>query len=275
MASYFAIKNSGGNIIIDDTTTVMQVLAATKTVTMNNPVSNSIDSKDGVKPFAPYSQTVALDILGGADLRGHIAALENGLVNSITIYRIVGADMNNPPYALVTAAKWSDTTPTVKVGLNAHDTAAFSAQVVWLKLDPYNVPLPNTNFLARNEQLDITFDAALGYVHHVATKRAKIAVTSAGDFSVQMADINGLGLDTSRLFLRTRGIPRVSQWDGLGSTAYRVGYRSFIPRLRVTNGIVYVDFKRWVPYGYTGTIAQIYFPTYDISVYYIPAIKSF
>lgn len=275
MARYLEISNAAGKVVADDETMLIQVIAATKVAPLTNFTANTVTSQDGGKPIAAYSAGYYIDKYNGLDLKGHIAALKQGETNLIQAYRMVDVDLANPPYAYVSGTGWSDTRDFVNLVANTYDTTPCSAQVVWLKLDPYNVAMPDSSMLAFNANGDITFDIALGYVHHIATKRAKIAVTTIGDFSVQIADISGLGVDISRLFLRCRGVPRVSQWDGLGSFAYRVGYRSFVPRLRVTNGIVYVDFKRWVPYGYTGSIAQIYVPTYDISVYYIPAIRSF
>lgn len=274
MARYLEIRNAAGNMIVDDESGIIQTMALTKILNYDSPVREHIDSRDGLKPFAPYAQNYLLDRF--SEIRGHTDPIKSGSgVNLIRIYRVLG-DIANLPYAYMYAAYWTDTQPKVIAKVSSIAQTPFQFQCAWLKLDPYNIPRPDSALLAYNEDGDITFDSALGYVHHVASKTAVVDVRGIGDFSVMMADISGLGLDTSKLFLRCNGIPRLSQWEyGASTNFYRVGYRSFVPRLRVTNGIVYVDFKRWVPYGYNGNYAEIYQPNYSISVYYIPAVRSF
>ena len=274
MARYLEIRNAAGNMVIDDESGIIQVMALTKVLQYTGPVREAIDTRDGFKPFAPYAHDYLLDRF--TEVKGHTDPLHvSSGINLVRITRVLG-DITNPPYAYIYAAYWSDTQPKIIAKASAMNQIPFEFQCAWLKLDHYNTPRPDSSLLAYNEDGDITFDSALGYVHHVASKTAVVDVRGIGDFTVMMADISGLGLDTSKLFLRCNGIPRLSQWEyGASTNFYRVGYRSFVPRLRVTDGIVYVDFKRWVPYGYNGNYAEIYQPNYSISVYYIPAVRSF
>ena len=274
MARYLEIRNAAGNMVVDDESGIIQVMALTKVLQYTEPVLEAIDTRDGFKPFAPYAQDYLLDRF--TEVKGHTDPLHaSSGINLVRITRVLG-DITNPPYAYIYAAYWSDTQPKIIAKASAMNQIPFEFQCAWLKLDHYNTPRPDSSLLAYNEDGDITFDSALGYVHHVASKTAVVDVQGIGDFTVTMADISGLGLDTSKLFLRCNGIPRLSQWEyGASTNFYRVGYRSFVPRLRVTDGIVYVDFKRWMPYGYGGNYAEVYQPNYSLSVYYIPAIRSF
>lgn len=273
MARYLDIRNENGSLVIDDESTVIQTLALTRNVLFNGFSANPISSTDGYKPPAPYSKTLYLNPF--TEIYGHRNALRTDTAQiSMLAYRVYG-DVGNLPYAYIASSdKWSDASPAVT--LTAHTLGAdFWAQAVWLSLEPYNVPLPNTAFIAYNGSGQITFDAALGYVHHIASMTGKINVAGQGsNFSIAVKNIAGLGLDVSKLFVVMRSSPRVAQWEGSGNF-YRVGYRSFIPRLRVTDNVIYMDFGIWMPYSYTGTIAQSYNPTYNFSIYYIPSIRAY
>ena len=275
VARYLEIRNAAGNMIVDDETRNIQILALSKVLEFRNPTQNTVTTTDGWKPAAPFSKDLVLDKFN--DLRGFVDHMLPSQAPNIRVYRVFG-DIGNLPHAYVTGGAYAnqDGSTYHKVFASSMTNTPFQYQCAWLKLDPINIPRPDSALIAYNENGEITFDSALGYVHHIATKTAKFDVTSSGDFSVQMANISGLGLDVSKLFLRCEGVPAVSQWQwGSSSNFFRVGYRSFMPRLRVTNGVVYVDFKRWMPYDYTGTIAEIYMPKYSLSVYYIPAVRSF
>lgn len=274
VARYLEIRNAAGNMIVDDETRNIQILALTKVLEFSNPTQNNINTTDGWKPLAPFTKEPILDKFN--DLRGFVDHMLPSQPK-VDVYRVFG-DIGDLPYAFITggAYNYQDGITTHKVFVNSMSNTPFQYQCAWLKLDPINIARPDSALITYNENGEITFDSALGYVHHIATKTAKFNVTSSGDFSVQMADISGLGVDVSKLFLRCETVPAVSQWQwGSSSNFYRVGYRSFIPRLRVTNGVIYVDFKRWMPYNYTGSIAEIYRPKYSLSVYYIPAVRSF
>lgn len=272
VAKYLEIRNLAGNMLIDDESRAIQIMARTSTLTMDNPTYIDVGSQDGYKPPCPYTQVKQLD---STQIAGHDAGLKmvSGQYEQalVLVYRVLN-DMNDPPYAYLQASGWTDTQSTT-VTMWGREQQAYTAQCVWLSLEAYNTHLPGTACVAYDAQGNITFDAALGYVHHIATKSEVINVTGSDSFSVMVKDISGLNLDTSKLFLRMMAFPRVAQWQGSGNY-YRVGYRSFIPRLRVTNNIIYVDFTRWVAKDYTGSIAAIYNPTYSFSVYYIPGIRS-
>lgn len=277
VAKYFEVRNAAGNLVIDDESSVIQVLARTGTLTMNQPVSMPVFSDDSYKPPCPYQQVINLNLV--TEIKGHANGLKyevNSAVQinavSIVAYRIFG-DITNPPYVFPTAGGWDDKRQNIIVNLGSYGTQNYTMQVVFLSLKPYNLPLPGTALVAYDSDGNIAFDAALGYVHHIASKSAVFNVAATGSFTVMVKDISGLGLDTSKLFLRILRVPAISQWQGSGN-AYRVGYRSFIPRLRVTDNIIYVDFVCWIPLGYAGSIAQVYNPSYSFSVYYIPGIRS-
>ena len=275
VARYLDIRNENGSLVIDDESTVIQTLALTRNVLFSSFNANAINSMDGWKPAAPYTQTLSLNPF--TEIYGHRNAVKNDSSSiKIVAYRIFG-DLGNLPYAAISASNWSDANPAVTLTANALGNGAFWAQAVWLSLEPYNVPLPNTAFVAYNASGQITFDAALGYVHHIASMTGKINITSqSSNFSIAVKNIAGLGLDVSKLFIVMRGFPRVAQWQwGSSNNFYRVGYRSFVPRLRVTDNVIYVDYGIWMPYDYTGAIAATYNPTYNFSIYYIPSIRSY
>ena len=273
MAKYLEIRNENGLLQIDDESSVIQTLALTKNLSFSQFVANAIDTTDSYKPPSPYQGN--MNISPFTDIYGHKNAIRSdSLSKKMLAFRVFG-DISNPPFAYVSAGLWTDENPQIPIYSLANQTTPFTAQLVWLSLEPYNVPLPNTVFVAYNEIGEITFDAALGYVHHIASKTGTINVASqSSSFSIMVKDISGLGIDTSKLFLVMRGSPRVSQWQGSGNF-YRVGYRTFTPRLRVTNNVIYVDFGIWMPYSYTGSIALIYNPGYNFSIYYIPSIRSY
>lgn len=273
MAKYLAIKNDNGNLVIDDESSIIQTLALSKTITSGVFNASSINSTDGYKPPSPYWYGTGVGVM--TDIYGHKDPLKvDNPTNTMMAFRVIG-DLSNPPYGYIGWSKWSDASPLVALTCYTLANTEFKAQVAWLGLEPYNKPLKNTAFVAYDELGNITFDAALGYVHHIATRFVKINVAGqSSNFTVQVMDLSGLGLDVTKLFLCIRSLPRVAQWEGSGNF-YRVGYRSFIPRLRVTNNILYVDFGIWMPYPYTGSIAAIYSPAYHFSIYYIPSVKSY
>lgn len=273
MAKYLEIRNENGLLQIDDESSVIQTLALSKNLSFSNFNASPIDSTDSGKPPSPYQLSMNLNPF--TDIYGHRNALKTDSTPAkMFAFRIIG-DISNLPYAYFSYSQWTDANPQILVYCFANQNTPFTAQLVWLSLEPYNVPLPNTAFIAYNEIGEITFDAALGYVHHIASKTGKINVASQGSsFSIAVKDISGLGIDTSKLFLVMRGAPRVAQWEGSGNF-YRVGYRTFTPRLRVTDNIIYVDFGIWMPYSYTGSIALTYNPGYNFSIYYIPSIRSY
>lgn len=273
MAKYLEIRNENGLLQIDDESSVIQTLALSKNINYTQFIANAVDTTDSYKPPSPYQCNIYINPF--TDIYGHENVLKADSTSAkMFAFRIIG-DISNPPYAYFSYSTWTDANPQILVYGFANQNTPFTAQLVWLSLEPYNVPLPNTAFVAYNEIGEITFDAALGYVHHIASKTGKINVASqSSSFSIMVKDISGLGIDTSKLFLVMRGAPRVAQWQGSGNS-YRVGYRTFTPRLRVTNNVIYVDFGIWMPYDYTGSIAAIYNPGYNFSIYYIPSIRSY
>lgn len=280
MAKYFEITNDNGRLLVDDESSVIQVLASTKTDSISAYMTNSIDSTEGYKPLAPYTAGRGYPIVGNnKSVYGHIDALDKNNTDLKTFAYRVDGDISNPPYVHGTYSSYSVGTETPMVSLNFHTLAnkAFNVQAVWLTVLPQKKKLKDSALVVYDENGGITFDSALGYVHHIATKSAKFNIQSqTASFTVKVADITGLGLDTSKLFLSMRsGVPAVAQWESRGSNQYRVGYRSFIPRLRVTNNIIYVDFGIWIPKPYTGRIGLIHRPAYSFSVYYIPNLKPY
>ena len=273
MAKYLEIRNENGILQIDDESSVIQTLALSKNLSFSNFNASPIDSTDSGKLPSPYQLSINLNPF--TDIYGHRNALKADSISAkMFAFRIIG-DISNPPYAYFSQNVWTDANPQIPITCWSNQNIPFTTQLVWLSLEPYNTPLPNTAFIAYNQIGEITFDAALGYVHHIASKTGTINVASqSSSFSIMVKDISGLGIDTSKLFLVMRGSPRVAQWQGSGNS-YRVGYRTFTPRLRVTNNVIYVDFGIWMPYDYTGSIAAIYNPGYNFSIYYIPSIRSY
>lgn len=275
MANYFQVTNANGNLLIDDESNVMQILGITKKMNITTSAVNTFNTLDGWKAISKYYASFLIYATDETnDVYGNKKGLKVGAVNTLYAFRIFG-DISNPPYCQIAGGKYGDdVSRAMTISAYGLVDSSFQAQVAWISLDPYDEPTPNTPLVVYGADGKITFDAALGYVHHLATVNTRFNVQGqSSNFTIKVMDLSGLGLDYSKLFFSMPiSVPRVSQWQGSGN-AFRVGYRSFIPRLRVTDNILYVDFGIFMPYNYTGNIAAVYYPSYYFHIFYLPNVR--
>lgn len=262
MSNYFEIRNNNGLLLVSEQSQTMQITSIVNfNVTSFN--SNPIDNKYGYKPISPF---VGYSPYLDADVRGHKTTVGMGL----NAFRLFG-DVENLPYIL--AQREITTEGNLRVRINSMGTQKAIGQTAYVSYGPLSKSLDNTGLVIYGEdEQSILFDASLGYVHHIASYQAKVNVISGGDFSVLLRDLTGLGLDYSKLFVHISDNPRVNLLD-LNSNFYRIGYRCFGSRIRVTANKLYLDVTRWVPYSYGKYIDEFYFPMLRVMVFYVPNIK--
>lgn len=262
MASYLNIINDNQKLIISDTLNIMQPVRSIKG-TINSFTANPVSSTYGVRPLAPYTG-VASEYSTSTFVNSDSAFLA---------YRIIG-DVGNLPYSRVFISENDPVNNRFKLGSHSRVNTPFEAQVVNISYGALQNPLENSGLVAYNEQEQLVFDASLGTVHHLGSINVKLNVSSDGDKSYLVKDLTGLNLDPARIFMATRSIPMVSfvEFRG-GNSQYRSGWRTWIPRYRVTGNNLYFDLQRWLALDYTGSLDQVYQPIFAASLYYLPNIR--
>ena len=262
MASYLNIINDNQKLIISDTLNIMQPVRSIKG-TIDTFTANPVSSTYGVRPLAPYSgvsSQYSTSTFVGSDA-------------AFMAYRIIG-DVGNLPYSRVFVKESDTANNSFKLGSHSRATTPFETQVVNLSYGALHNPLENSGMVAYNEQERLIFDASLGTVHHLGSINVKLNVGSDGDKSYLVKDLTGLNLDPARIFIAIRSVPMVSFVEfRSGGSQYRSGWRTWIPRYRVTGNNLYLDLQLWNALNYTGSFDQVYQPIFAASLYYLPNIR--
>lgn len=260
--NYFEIRNDNGILLVSDQSQTMQV---TRLINFNvtSFTSNPIDNQYGYKPIAPY--TGYMPYMQN-DVKGHKTTVGRAL----NVFRILG-DMENLPYILTGTQSLAD--GSLRVVVNSMSTQAVKGQTGNISYGPLSKSLDGTGVaIYAEDEKSILFDASLGYVHFIASYQAKVNVVSGGGFSVLLKDLTGLGLDYSKLFVHINDNPRVNLLE-INGDLYRIGYRCFGSRIRITNHKLYLDVTRWMPYSYGNYIDEHYFPMLLVMVFYVPNVR--
>lgn len=231
--------------------------------TIDTFTANPVSSTYGARPLAPYSgvsSQYSTSTFVGSDA-------------AFMAYRIIG-DVGNLPYSRVFVSESDTVNNSFKLGSDSRVNTPFETQVVYISYGALHNPLENSGMVAYNEQEQLVFDASLGTVHHLGSINVKLNVGSDADKSYLVKDLTGLNLDPARIFIAIRSIPRVSFVEfRAGNSQYRSGWRTWIPRYRVTGNNLYLDLQRWLALNYTGSLDQVYQPIFAASLYYLPNIR--
>lgn len=270
MAKYLEIRNSNNNVVIDDESMVIQLTSATPTFTIPSGefVAQSVDSTESM--YRPSGSHIAFHSYNWSEMRSPNV---DG-IQARSAYRVLGTQQKSNPYG--TFAFDVDRNDASKGIATFTGGAATEVKVqgILLNIAEHKRPMDNAGLVIFDSDNNVLFDAARGFVYHLASRSAKIAVGSAGSFSVKVMSLAGMGIDPDKLFLASRIQPRASMWqtNSSNSNLYRVGYHCYIPRLRVESDILYVDYMKWSPKDYYGSYSAIYTPMYAFSIYYVPDI---
>lgn len=262
VASYFEIRNDNGLLLVSDQSQTMQV---TRLVNFNvtSFTSNPVDTQYGYKPIAPYTGYMPYT---QSDVRGH----KTTVGRTLSAFRIFG-DLENLPYILTSTQSIAD--GSVRVVVNSMSTQAVKGQIAYVSYGPLSKTLDGVGLAVYAEdEKSVLFDASLGYVHYIATYQAKVNVINGGGFSILLKDLTGLGLDYSKLFVHISDNPRVNLLE-INRNLYRIGYRCFGSRIRITNHKLYLDVTPWIPYAYGNYIDEYYFPMLFVMVFYVPNVR--
>lgn len=262
MANYLNIANDNGKLIISDTLNIMQPVRSIKGV-INSFTANSVDSTYGPRAFSPYTG-VSTETLN---------SIHADYEKALMAYRIVG-DVGDLPYGRVYLSEYDYEKNIFKLGCNSFGNTPIEVQTAFLAYNGLKKPFGKCGMLAFNEQEKLIFDASLGTVHHLGSIYTKLNVGSDGDKNYLIKDLTGLGLDPARIFISLRATPYVSFVEYRdGGNQYRSGWRTWMPRYRVTDNKLFLDLKRWVPKNYTGYYDSEYQPIFAASLYYLPNIR--
>ena len=261
MANYLNIVNDNQKLIISDSLNIMQPVRSMKG-SINTFTANPVSSTYGLRPFAPYT--------GESD---YLPTVYVGSDKALFAYRIVG-DIGNLPYSRIFVGDKDSANNTYKLNSHSYTNTPFEMQAAYLSYGALHNPLENFGMVAYNEENQLVFDASLGSVHHLGSINTKINVGSDGNRSFLIKDITGLNLDPARIFISVRTVPMVSFVEYRdGGNQYRSGWRTWIPRYRVTGNLLYIDLQRWLALSYTGYYDQVYQPVFSASLYYLPNIR--
>lgn len=264
MANYFEMRNTSGTLLVGTNSHVIQ---AARIVPFNVPTfnENSVSNTYGIKPLARYSSD-AINYTS-ENVRGYTGDVGGSIRNA---FRLFG-DITNHPYILTRCLHDTETGGGTSTIYSMSDTPV-SGQHVALSYTPRTAPYSTSGLVVYSPNQEILFDAGLGYLHYIASYYAKVNVISGNGFSVLLRDLSGLNLDYSKLVVYVNTNPGVNLLEVNGNL-YRVGYRCFGSRIRVTDNKLYLDVIRWMPYSYGNTIDEYYSPALRVMVFYMPNIR--